>query len=96
MPELLIRLARELRAAVASFDPALSTGADCAVLVDEWDDVDFGERRGHTSAASARRCVVTRGDLRHYVKFRSAMFRNSIAKSSISDAKIFTRFVSML
>jgi hypothetical protein len=30
----------------------------------------------------------------HYVKFLSAMFRNSIAKSSISEAKSFTRFDS--
>ena len=31
-------------------------------------------------------------DFRHQVKFRSAMFRNSIAKSSISDANSLTRF----
>src|SRR5688572_331596 len=61
--------------------------------VDERDDVDLGKGRPQAPAALVPAAGVRRGsnNFRHYVKFRSAIFRNSSAKSSISAEKSFTR-----
>ena len=60
--------------------------------VDERDDIDLGERAGDAAASTPARSVSGCGlNFWHQVKFRSAMLRNSIAKSSMSDAKSFTR-----
>src|SRR5688572_10715500 len=66
--------------------------------VDKRDDVDFSE--GRPDAASAlvtTSCIGRRcDDLGHQVKLRSAMFRNSRAKSSMEAEKSFTRCTKWL
>ncbi len=62
--------------------------------VDERHNVDLGEgardpRRPAAPGLPAGWRVHLL-ELRHYVKFRSAMFRNSIEKSSIHPTKVFT------
>ena len=54
--------------------------------------ISASDVRDARPAALTARGIVTDGlNLGHYVKFRSTMFRNSSEKSSISEARIFTR-----
>ena len=62
-----------------------STSGTTLISASDVDDAAAAARSGPTQL------LTRRPQLRHYVKFLSPMFRNSIAKSSISDANSFTR-----
>ena len=63
-----------------------STSGTTLISASDVDDAAAAAGRARRAAAGAARAFGI------YVKFLSQMFRNSIAKSSISEANSFTRF----